>query len=64
MSSSGSWSNELLNEGQALLESDSESDNNLGMWVLIPLSMIAIFLISVRNYEPCKEADDSFDTPP
>ena len=65
MNSSGSWSSELLNEGQVLLEPSPELDPTLGVWAVVPLSMIALFLIVVCNYDPCREDDnDTADTRP
>jgi len=59
MSSSGSWSSDLFNEEQVPLEPSSESDDNLGAWLLVPLSVIAILLIGVSSYDPCKEDENN-----
>jgi len=68
MSGSNSWSNDLVideSNSWSNVESidnvefidETGSDINLGIWILIPLSVIIVIIVGVHNYDPCKKVE-------
>ena len=79
MSESNSWSNDLINaESNSWSNVESidnvddvdnvdnvDSDINLGIWIVIPLSVIIVFLVGAHNYDPRKkEEEEEHNSPP